>query len=74
MERFATQIQRDMADPHALREDALQDSADQGGLGSGSPRDPGRRGWEDAADPEAGLTGYAATPRPGVLQLNPLRG
>jgi len=50
LERFAAQIQRDMADPYALQDDALQNSADQGGL-----------------------LGYAATPRPGVRQPNPLQ-
>ena len=50
LERFAAQIQCDMADPYALQDDALQDSADQGGL-----------------------LGYAATPRPGGRQPNPLQ-
>jgi len=61
-----------MADPNALRDDNFQDSADQGGLGSGSPRDLGRRGPDDA-DLESSLPGYAATPRPGLRQPNPLR-
>jgi len=72
LERFAAQIQHDMADPNALRDDNFQDSADQGGLGSGSPRDPGRRGPDDA-DREAGLPGYAATPSRGGLRPNPLQ-
>ena len=61
LERFAAQIQHDMADPHACPGDDLQDSADQGFLGSGGPRDPGRLGPEHA-DLEAGLPGYAASP------------
>jgi len=78
LERFAAQIQEDMADPNAFLDDDFQDSADQGVLGSGGPRDPGRRAPEDA-DLEAGrpgygaTPGYAATPGPGVRQPNPLQ-
>ena len=71
LERFAAQIQHDMADPHALEDEAFKTSADQGLLGSGGPRDPGRRG-PDRAEIEAAQS-YAATPRPGVRQPNPLR-
>jgi len=72
LERFAAQIQEDMADPNAFLDDDFQDSADQGVLGSGGPRDPGGRGRE-AADLEAGLPGYAATPPRRGLRPNPLQ-
>jgi len=72
LERFAAQIQRDMADPHALEDEALKNSADQGLLGNGGPRDSGRRAPEDA-DLEAGLPGYAARPLGGGSAPIPCR-
>jgi len=44
LERFSAQIQRDMADSHAFRDDTLQNSADQGApLGSAATPRPGVR-------------------------------
>lgn len=72
LERFAAQIRHDMADPNAHEDEALRDGADQGLFGSGGPRDPGRRGPDDA-EIEAAIPGYAVAPRPGVRRPNPLK-
>ena len=44
LERFSAQIQRDMADSPAFRDDTLPDSADQRPPDPGAPPDPGSPG------------------------------